>query len=193
MSQLKDRRGHSDVPPAMASDGKGGYREALLQSWGEVPEYRGRGRPPTVKRPQPGWQYLQVIKNRCGSRLRRVSIKVVYGQANEVISSVGAHTAYVERTNLSSRQMNGRLVRKTLSYSSKQLDALEASCAWEDWVYNLGRPLKTLAVELEIRTEGQRRRWNPVSPAMAAGLTDHVWSVKELLSTVVHPQVVNTK
>jgi hypothetical protein len=108
---------------------------------------------------------------------------------------VGAHTAYVvERTNLSSRQMNGRLVRKTLSYS-KQLDALEASCAWEDWVYNLGRPLKTLAVEeLEMRTEGQqRRRWKLVSPAMAAGLTDHVWSVKELLSTVVRPQVVNTK
>jgi hypothetical protein len=176
----------------MASDGKGGYREALLQTWGEVPEYRGRGRPPTVKRPQPEWQYLQVIKNRSGSRLRRVSIKVVYGQADEVISRVGAHTAYVERTNLSSRQMNGRLVRKTLSYS-KQLEALEASCAWEDWVYNLGRPLKTLAVELEMRTEGQRRRWKPVSPAMAAGLTDHVWSVKELLSTVVRPQVVNTK
>src|SRR4051812_23738491 len=74
MSQLKDRRGHPDVPPAMASDGKGGYREALLQSWGEVPEYRGRGRAPTVKCPQPEWQYLQVIKNRCGSRLRRVSI-----------------------------------------------------------------------------------------------------------------------
>ena len=193
MSQLKDRRGHPNVPPAMASDGKGGYREALLQTWGEVPEYRGRGRPPTLKRPQPEWQYLQVIKNRSGSRLMKVSVKVVYGQADEVISSVGAHTAYVERTNLSSRQMNGRLVRKTLSYS-KQLDALEASCAWEDWVYNLGRPLKTLAVEeLEVRAEGQRRQWKPVSPAMAAGLTDHVWSVKELLSTVVRPQVVNTK
>jgi hypothetical protein len=192
MSQLKDRRGHPDVPPAMASDGKGGYREALLQTWGEVPEYRGRGRPPTVKRPQPEWRYLQVIKNRSGSRLTEVSIKVVYGQLEEVINSVGAHTAYVERTNLSSRQMNGRLVRKTLSYS-KQLNALEASCAWEDWVYNLGRPLKTLAIELETRTERQHRRWKPISPAMAAGLTDHIWSVEELLSTVVRPQVVNTK
>jgi hypothetical protein len=104
---------------------------------------------------------------------------------------VGAHTAYVERTNLSSRQMNGRLVRKTLSYS-KQLEALEASCAWEDWVYNLSRPLKTLALELEVSTEG-KRRWKPISPAMAAGLTDHVWIVKELLSTVIPPQVINTK
>ena len=49
---------------------------------------------------------------------------------------VGAHTAYVERTNLTRRQMNGRLVRKILSYS-KQLDALRASCAWEDWVVGL--------------------------------------------------------
>ena len=192
MSQLKDRRGHPDAPPGMASDGKGGYREALLQTWGEVPEYRGVGRPPTLKRPQPEWQYLQVVKSRSGSRLTEVSIKVVYGNPDEVINSVGAHTAYVERTNLSSRQMNGRLVRKTLSYS-KQLEALEASCAWEDWVYNLGRPLKTLAVELEMSREGKRRRWKPVSSAMAAGLTDHVWSVKELLSTVVRPQVFNTK
>jgi hypothetical protein len=194
MSQLKDRRGHQEAPPAIASDGKGGYREALVETWGQVPEYRGVGRPPTVKRPQPGWQYLQVIKkkSRAGRRLREVSIKVVYGQPQKVIDNVGAHTAYVERTNLSSRQMNGRLVRKTLSYS-KQLEALEASCAWEDWVYNLSRPLKTLALELEVSTEGKRRRWKPISPAMAAGLTDHVWTLKELLSTVIPPQVINTK
>ena len=60
--------------------------------------------------------------------IREVSIKVVYGHPDEVIDNVRAHTAYVERTNLSSRQMNGRLVRKTLYYS-KQLEALEASCA----------------------------------------------------------------
>jgi hypothetical protein len=145
-----------------------------------------------VKRPQPEWQYLQVIKSRSGRRLTEVSIKVVYGQADEVVNGVGAHTAYVERTNLSARQMNGRLVRKTLSYS-KQLEALEASCAWEDWIYNLSRPLKTLALELEVSAKGKRSRWKPISPAMAAGLTDHVWSVKELLSTVVPPQVMNTK
>jgi hypothetical protein len=193
MAQLKDRRGHPDAPPAMASDGKGGYREALLQTWGQVPEYRGVGRPPTVKRPQPGWHYLQVIKSRSGTHLTGVSIKVVYGEdPEEVINSVGAHTAYVERTNLSARQMNGRLVRKTLSYS-KELEALEASCAWEDWVYNLTRPLRTLALELEASTEAKRRRWKPRTPAMAAELTDRVWTIKELLSTVIVPQAINTK
>src|SRR5436190_6891777 len=63
-------------------------------------------------------------------------VKVVKGEAEQVTKTLGLHTAYVERTNLTSRQMNGRLVRKTLSYS-KQLDALTASCAWEDWVVGL--------------------------------------------------------
>jgi hypothetical protein len=94
----------------------------------------------------------------------------------------------VERTNLTWRQMKGRLVRKTRSYS-KQLDALTASCAWEDWVYNLTCPLKTLAIRAP---EGQRR-WQPQTPAMAAGLTDHQWTVKELLLTVVAPEAFNMK
>src|SRR5438132_240210 len=38
MAQLKDR-GHPNAPPAMATDGKGDYREALLETWGQVPEY----------------------------------------------------------------------------------------------------------------------------------------------------------
>jgi hypothetical protein len=185
MAQLKDR-GHPDTPPAMATDGKGDYREALVETWGKVPDYTGVGRPPSVKRPQPEWQYLQVIKTRSGGRLTGVTIKVIYGDPDTVPDNVGAHTAYVERTNLTSRQMNGRLVRKTLSYS-KQLDALTASCAWEDWVYNLTRPVKTLA--LAVRN-GQRR-WQPQTPAMAAELTDHVWTVKELLMTVVTPQPIN--
>jgi hypothetical protein len=129
-----------------------------------------------------------VIKHRSGYRLTGVTIKVIYGTPEEVTAVVGPHTAYVERTNLTSRQMNGRLVRKTLSYS-KQVAMLEAACAWEDWVYNLTRSVKTLQVEVK---HGQRP-WQPRSPAMAAGLTDHIWTVKELLMTVVAPESINTK
>src|SRR3954463_720253 len=78
MAQLKDR-GHPAAPPAMATDGKGDYREALVDTWGQVPEYSGVGRPPSIKRPQPEWQYLQVVKTRSGSRLIGVTIKVIYG------------------------------------------------------------------------------------------------------------------
>ena len=160
----------------------------MVESWGQVPEYSGRGRPPMRKQAQPDWHYLQVIKHRCRNRLRGVTIKVIYGDPEEVRELLGEHIAYVERTHLTSRQMNGRLVRKSLSFS-KGREMLEASCAWEDWVYNLTRPVKTLRVEVR---DG-RRRWQPRSPAMAAGLTDHIWTVKELLMTVVAPEAINTK
>ena len=41
MPQLK-ARGHPDAPPAMAADGHGSYREAMVETWGQVPEYSGR-------------------------------------------------------------------------------------------------------------------------------------------------------
>lgn len=85
---------------------------------------------------------------------------------------------------MTSRQMKARLVRKTLSFS-KQLVALEDASAWEEAVYNLTRPLKTLRQE----AEAAGRRWQARSPAMAAGLTDHLWTLKELLLTVVVPTV----
>jgi hypothetical protein len=187
MDQLKSR-GHPNKPPAIATDGKGSYREAMVETWGEVPDYAGQGRPPTNKQPQPDWNYVQVIKHRSGYRLTGITIKVIYGDPQKVLDLMGGHTAYIERTNLTSRQMNGRLVRKTLSFS-KDLEMLEAACAWEDWVYNLARPVKTLRVEVN---DGLRR-WQPRSPAMAAGLTDHIWTVKELLTTVVVPNANNTK
>ena len=111
-----------------------------------------------------------------------VTIKVVCGDPDEVLAQVGGHTAYVERTNLTSRQMNGRLVRKTLSFS-KKVDMLEAASAWEDGVYNMTRPIKTLALEVNDGV----RRWTPRTPAMVAGLTDHIWSVREILTTLVVP------
>jgi len=66
---------------------------------------------------------------------------------------------------------------------------LDAACAWEDWVYNLTRPVKTL----RLKVNDGRRRWQPRSPAVAAGLTDHIATAKELLMTVAAPDVINTK
>ena len=55
-------RGHPTLPPPTVSDGWGGNREAMVEVYGQVPEYQGRGRPPTHKQPLPGWQSLQVVK-----------------------------------------------------------------------------------------------------------------------------------
>jgi hypothetical protein len=188
MQQVK-RHAPEAPPPAMSTDGKGAYREAMLQVWGKVPPYGGQGRPPTLPQPGKEWRYLQVIKKRKGGNLVSVTTKVIYGDPEEVKSMLGDHTAYVERTNLTSRQMNGRLVRKTLSFS-KELRLLKAASALEDALYNFTRPLKTLRVALAASSEDAC--WQQRTPAMAARLTDHIWTVKELLTGVLIPHPINS-
>lgn len=187
MKQVR-RHAPEEGPPAIATDGKGAYREAMLETWGKVPEYSGRGRPPTAPKPEKDWYYLQIIKERHGSKLVSVKTKVIYGDPEKVKALLGEHTAYIERTNLTSRQMNGRLVRKTLSFS-KDLHMLNAASALEDALYNFTRTVRTLRVELEKPT--RQARWRQRTPAMAAGLTDHIWTVEELLHLVLVPRTTN--
>ena len=182
MSQIRDRC-NPEEPPAIASDGNDSYPQAMLETWGKLPNYSGRGRPPTRKHPQKEWKCLQVTKHRSSGRLIGITYQVVYGDPKAVRNLMGLNTAYVERTNLTSRQMNGRMVRKTLSFS-KDSEMLEASCAWRDGVYNLTRAVKSLRIEIN----NNWRRWQPRSAAMAAGLTDHMWTIEELMMTVVVPE-----
>jgi hypothetical protein len=176
------KQAHPEAPPAIATDAMGGYAEAIVETWGQVPAYSGSGRPPTRKQPCAGWKYLQVQKIRSGSRLLDVRTEVIFGDPQEVVETLGKHTAYIERSQLTSRQMNGRIVRKTLSFS-KALRCLKAACAWEDAVYNWTRQHQSL----RLPSNAEDGRWVERSPAMAAGLTDHVWSLRELLTTVVRP------
>jgi hypothetical protein len=77
--QTLKRRGHPDAPPPTVSDGWGGIREAMVEVYGQVPEYSGVGRPPTKKRPQDGWQYLQGVKQRENGRVVGTRLRVIYG------------------------------------------------------------------------------------------------------------------
>jgi len=91
-------------------------------------------------------QLWQRVKQRDKQgNLMGIDIRVIYGD-DTTLSQTGTRTTCVERTNLISRLMNGRLVRKTLGFS-KQLAMLCAACVWEDVVYNLTRPVKTLRLE----------------------------------------------
>lgn len=128
---------------------------------------------------------MQVVKQHENGRVIGTETRVIYGDKLRTPALLGEHTAYVERTNLTTRHMNGRLVRKTLGFSKKR-EMLEAACIWEDMVYNFARHVKPLRLEVN---DGLRR-WRYRSPAMAAGLTDHIWPVKELLTVV--PVPINT-
>ena len=177
------RRGHPDAPPPTISDGWGGNREAMIEVYGQVPPYSGRGRPPTQKQPQPGWQYLQMVKLREGSRVVAIELRVRFGDEAEVLERLGQSTAYVERTHLTMRLFNSRLARKSLAFS-KQLVMHKAAAAWEDLIYNFARPLKSLR---QAVVDDPNRRWQPRTPAMAAGLAEHIWSVGDLLKAVPLP------
>ena len=79
--------------------------------------------------------------------------------------------------------------RALLRSFSKELRLLRASIALEDALYNFTRPVKTLRVELS--NPSKQARWQQRTPAMAAGLTDHVWTVRELLTAVLVPRPMN--
>jgi hypothetical protein len=187
--QCLKRRGHPEGPPPTISDGWGGIDEAMIDVYGIIPEYCGIGRPPTRKKAEPGWQYLQMVKQRDeNGRMKGIKLRVVFGKRSEVLALLGKSTAYIERSNLTSRLFNGRQTRKTLAFS-KALQYYKASAIWEDCYYNLVRPHKSLRV---LDQSSSSRKWKPRTPAMAAALTDHIWTVKELLTVLPIPSINNT-
>lgn len=179
--QMLKRRGHPDGPPPTISDGWGGIDQAMIEVYGMVPEYGGRGRPPTRKKPGADWLYLQMVKQHDErGRFAGTKLKAVFGSLEEVAQLLGETTSYIERSNLTSRLFNGRQVRKTLAFS-KDIDCHRAAATWEDLYYNLIKPHKSLRVRVH---DIPNRKWKPRTPAMAAGLTNHVWTVKELLTSL---------
>ena len=67
--------------------------------------------------------------------------KAIFGEEERLLEIFEEHTAYVERTHLTMRQMNSRLVRKGLGFS-KELPMHRAAAGWEDAVYNLLEPTR---------------------------------------------------
>jgi hypothetical protein len=123
--QILKRRGHPDAPPPTISDGWGGIDNAMVEVYGQVPEYQGVGRPPTQKQPQLGWQYVQMVKQRENGRVVGIELRVIFGDPIKTLELLGSSTAYIERTHLTMRLFNGRLTRRTLAFS-KDLDMYRA-------------------------------------------------------------------
>jgi IS1 family transposase/transposase-like protein len=185
-----------DHIPFFTSDQLAEYRTALLHAYGQwyQPLRQGKRGPHPHRRrvPHPDLLYAQVVKQREKGQVVAVSGKVVFGE-HELLdrhltsSSVSTtiNTSFVERENLTLRQQNRRLTRKTNGYS-KELGWLEKHLWLSLAYYHLVLPHESLRVRLPepapTRGTGSARRWQMVTPAMAAGMTDHVWSTSELLS-----------
>ena len=159
----------------MTSDEYASYATAIHEVYGEVvvPERTGKpGRPRAAYEQVPeGLNYATVHKERQGGRVASVEARVVYGSAEAGEVS----TSYVERFNGTDRSRNGRKVRKTYGFS-KDWWVHVAVSAFVTFSYNFCWPVRTL------REEVAPRRYRPRTPAMAAGLADHVWSLEEWLT-----------
>ncbi len=173
--------------PLFTSDKLPAYVAALSANYSTPeppPAQRGRGRPRQTPRRvlDAALLYAQVDKRREQGRVVEVRRRIVFG-AREIITEVlggqQINTAYVERDNRTSRQSIGRLVRQTLSHSKKS-SFLRRHLALEDAVFNFIRPHQALRIAVPQPMLG--RKWQQRTPAMAAELTDHIWSLEELLS-----------
>jgi transposase-like protein len=157
-------------PILWAVDGFAAWTSGVLRVFRDPLRTGKRGRPRLVV-----WADLhivQVVKQYTGRKLTGVDRRLAYGcmrcaqtimQATQVTLGV-INTAYIERLNATFRTWLPALTRRSRT-PARQVPHLEAAMFWMGVVYNFCRVHATL--------QG--------TPAMAADLTDHVWSVRELL------------
>ena len=194
---------HDAYWPFFASEDLAPYAEALLEVYGEdyTPPRQGtRGRFPLPrKRPPPDLCYAVVVKEREGQHLVRVTTRLVYGTEPQLLTflrtspvSKVINTYGVERNNLTIRQHSRRLGPKVNAFSKKRI-YLKYQLALAFAFYHFCCPHRRLRQKLDLplptkNGQGSPKKWQPVTPAMAAGLTDHVGSIDELLSFRAPPR-----
>jgi IS1 family transposase len=185
VEEFKNRTGGRPMN-LITSDEYKPYKRAILKAYGErvVPQRTGKpGRPKApYHEPSPGLKYATVHKTRKKGRVVKIDFRVVFGTVAAVMAALQAsavsskiNTAFVERHNGTDRNRNGRKVRKTYCFS-KDWDIHDAVTYFTMYTYNFCWPVRTL------RQRGPDNRWLPQTPAMAAGLTHHVWSLSEWIT-----------
>lgn len=159
----------------LAVDGLVTYLKASVAAFRlKQPSNGRRGRPRLVARP--GLLIGQVVKQRCQRRLVGIIRRVAYGDEGQLVAQLahsqvggGLNTSYIERLNATFRVRLAVLARRTRRSCRKVL-RLHRAMYLVGAVYNFCTPHQSLS------------QAQPTSPAMAAGLSDHVWDVKELLN-----------
>lgn len=180
--------------PAFFSDGFTCYRAALIAAFHMMTTFaptgkRGRPRKPICE-PHPDLIYGQLVKQKKQGKLLTLSTRIVLGTERLTHLGLTISTALVERVNLTLRQALAPLGRKTSSFC-KDRERLRQRVVFFQAFYNVARPHMSLRRQLPLRERTRhgaiRPRWRVRTPAMAAGLTDHVWTFRELLTAKFEP------
>jgi hypothetical protein len=186
------------LPELISTDGYAVYETVILDTYGVWREELGltaEEEAEFVRHGMPAFYfpveitYARVLKEKEGGRVVEVTSEVVLGseeQAEETLAeseqSQTINTSFAERWFGTQRQFNGRKKRKAYTFS-KELSLHEA-CTWLVVVwYNFGWCVRTL--RQKVQEDPPRYRYR--TPAMAAGLTDHTWTMHELLSYPLYP------
>ena len=178
------------------SDQRPQYEDAILKHFGRWRISPRTGKPGRPRKPHlephPNLIYAQVVKHRRQGKVVKVTERLIFGTEKALQEylerspvSHRINTSFVERQNNSLRQHNRRLTRKTLGFSKedywleRQLHLCIGYCHFclphEGLKEKIDPPVPT-------KGNGSPKKWKRRTPAMSAGVTDHVWSLKELLT-----------
>ena len=128
-----------------------------------------------------GLNYATVEKRREKGRVVEIVCRVVFGTMAAVLAALASRGSAGRSTrrswsgqNATDRHRNARKARKTYRFS-KDWREHEAMTYFTMYSYNFCWPVRTL------RARGEDGTWQKRTPAMAAGLADHVWTLSEWL------------
>ena len=185
VASVKDRTDGAS-PRLMTSDEYPAYASAIEAAFG-VPvagPTTGPGRRPILpeRRLPQELTYATVHKERENDRVVAVERRLILGTEGGLKAALGAssvsrtvNTSFVERQHGTDRGQNARKARKTSRFS-KDWRVHEAMTYFTLYRYNFCWVVRPL------RQRDDQGRWQRRTPAMAAGLADHVWSTREWVS-----------
>jgi hypothetical protein len=185
VGEVKDRTG-GRVLDLVTSDDYPAYETALREAYGQEVTTTATGRPSRKmvpdEVPPAGMSYATVEKRREKGRVVEVITRVVFGTVAAVQAVLARSTAsrsinvsFLERQNGTDRHRDARKARKAYTFS-KDGRVHAAMTYFTMYSYNFCWPVRTLA---ERDDGGHLRRR---TPAMAAGLADHVWTMREWIT-----------
>ena len=191
VKQTCDRINEEELP-LFVTDGRKYYAQALLDRYSytkEFPRTDKRGRPRKPKQmPLPELKYAQVVKEREGSKVVNIEKRIIYGMEEDIDFSF-ISTSYIERENLTLRQDNNRLTRKTLGYSKKD-EWLQHHATLQMTDHNFVRTHDSLKKPCKTQVNGKVwRKYQKRTPMMSVGITDHIWTLEELLTFPYHKNI----
>jgi len=180
--------------PCFFRDGFSGYLPALLAVYHTLktfprPGKRGRPKPP-VKEPPPDLVYGQVSQQTRQGRLHEVVYRVCCGAERLAELGLSISTSVIERLNLTLRHALAPLVSKSQCFW-KERTLMRRRVVFLQAFSNVARPHMSFCLPLldqAPHTSGlMQPKWHHRTPGMAAGLTDHVWTWRELLTATCEP------